>query len=128
MELRLTVPLKAGWRTNPKHSRANRAVNDLRAGIITRTKAVSVTLSPKLNEALWSNGRRQPPTRITVLIDLNAGAAAARLPDEAAPKPTKAEAKASKAEAVKTKKPAPAAEAEQIVEPASSAEPKIEEV
>ncbi|HLD77755.1 MAG TPA: hypothetical protein VJB16_01875 [archaeon] len=100
-EQRITVPLRAGWLSEPIATRANRAVRELRAGIAKRTKAERVTFSAAVNHALWAHGKKRPPAKLTVLVAVADGTASARLPEEkeppkgAAAKPAQKEAKSA---------------------------------
>ena len=63
----ITVPLKA-TKNAPRSRRAKRAVKEVREFIARHMKAEEdkVWIDASVNERLWKNGIRNPPSRISV--------------------------------------------------------------
>jgi large subunit ribosomal protein L31e len=63
----VTVPLR-GAKQEPSHERADKALKLIRAHLAKHFKVEedAVRLEPSLNEAVWSRGRSNPPSKIRV--------------------------------------------------------------
>ncbi|MDR0523668.1 MAG: 50S ribosomal protein L31e [Candidatus Methanoplasma sp.] len=63
----ITVPLRA-TKQAPRTKRAARAIKEIRAQIARHMKAdaESVWIDASLNEKVWENGIRNPPSKVTV--------------------------------------------------------------
>lgn len=60
-----TIPLRRAW-ASPRHHRAVRAVNLIKAFAQRHMKGTAVRIDPTLNAALWRRGIRFPPRRVSV--------------------------------------------------------------
>jgi large subunit ribosomal protein L31e len=63
----ITIPLRA-TKQAPRTKRAARAIKEIRAHIARHMKAdaESVWIDASLNERIWQNGIRNPPSKVTV--------------------------------------------------------------
>ena len=63
----MVIPLR-GARLAPRSRRTERAVKEVRAAIMRHMKvdADNVWIDKTVNEKLWENGIRNPPSKITV--------------------------------------------------------------
>lgn len=63
----MVIPLR-GARQAPRSRRTERAVKDVRAFVMRhmKTDAEHVWIDKTVNEKLWENGIRNPPSKITV--------------------------------------------------------------
>jgi len=63
----VTVPLRK-LQAEPKHKRANKAMSLIREHLAQHFKVEpeSVTLSTTINEAVWAEGRKNPPSKIRI--------------------------------------------------------------
>ena len=63
----MVIPLR-GARLAPRSRRTERAVKEVRAAIMRHMKADAepVWIDTTVNEKLWENGIRNPPSKITV--------------------------------------------------------------
>jgi large subunit ribosomal protein L31e len=63
----VTVPLRDA-KAAAKHERADRAMSIVREHLARQFKVDEdqVTLSPSINEAVWSRGRNNPPSELRV--------------------------------------------------------------
>jgi large subunit ribosomal protein L31e len=63
----ITIPLRA-TKQAPRTKRAARAIKEIRAHIARHLKAdpESVWIDASLNEKIWENGIRNPPSKVTV--------------------------------------------------------------
>ncbi len=66
-ERTIIIPLRA-TKQAPRTKRAKRAVKEIRENIMRHMKvdAEHVWLDTKLNEKIWENGIRNPPSKIAV--------------------------------------------------------------
>ena len=70
MERTYIIPLRRGWLKVPIYKRAKKAVNMTRAFLQKHMKVENVKLGRHLNMALWARGRRSPPHKIEVSVEL----------------------------------------------------------
>ncbi len=78
-----TVPLRSQWKKTRRVMRVKRSVSALKSFIMKNTRAKSVKISTKLNDALWTGGAQHPPPRIRVKASVDSeGLASVKLPDE----------------------------------------------
>ncbi len=63
-----TVPLRRAW-VAPRHRRAIRAKNLLKEFAQRHMKSSEIKIATQLNELMWERGIRNPPRRITVLME-----------------------------------------------------------
>ncbi|MEM0023678.1 MAG: 50S ribosomal protein L31e [Thermofilaceae archaeon] len=79
------VPLRDAFRA-PLSKRAKVAIRVLREFIMRHTKSKIVSISPEVNEAIWSRGIKRPPRRVKVAVEVReeegARIAEVRLPKE----------------------------------------------
>ncbi|WP_435360046.1 50S ribosomal protein L31e [Haloarchaeobius sp. DFWS5] len=63
----VTVPLRDAT-AEPKHKRADKAMTLIREHLAQHFKVESeqVRLDPSINEAIWSRGRKKPPSKLRV--------------------------------------------------------------
>ncbi|WP_327053336.1 50S ribosomal protein L31e [Halomicrococcus gelatinilyticus] len=63
----VTVPLRDA-KAEPKHKRADKAMTIVREHLAQHFKVdeVDVRLDPSINEAIWSQGRKNPPSKLRV--------------------------------------------------------------
>ncbi len=60
-----TVPFRIAFLV-PRPKRVPRAIRFLRSFIERHMKTEKVWISPEVNEAIWSRGKKKPPRRIRV--------------------------------------------------------------
>ncbi len=60
-----TIPFRIAFQV-PRPKRVPRAIRFLRSFIERHMKAERVWISPEVNEAIWSRGKKKPPRRIRV--------------------------------------------------------------
>lgn len=63
------VPLRNAFRA-PLTKRAKVAIRVLREFIMRHTKSQIVSISPEVNEAIWSRGIKRPPRRVKVAVEV----------------------------------------------------------
>ena len=63
-----TVPLRKEYLKTPKWRRTKKASSALRAFILKHSKADSVKISRWVNEELWRNGIKNPPSKVKVSV------------------------------------------------------------
>ena len=78
------IPLTRGWLSVPTGKRADRAVNEIKRYMERHTKASEFRVSQKVNEAVWSRGRKKPPASMRIKVMIDGEKATAMLPDEKA--------------------------------------------
>jgi len=63
----VTVPLR-DVRAEAKHKRADKAMSLIRSHLAQHfsVEEAAVRLDPSINEAVWSRGRKKPPSKIRV--------------------------------------------------------------
>lgn len=63
----MTVPLRDA-KAEPKHKRADRAMKLVREHLTQHfsVDGENVRLDPSINEAVWSRGRKKPPSKLRV--------------------------------------------------------------
>ena len=66
LERTYVIPLRRAFLRAPRYNRAKRAVSEVRQFISRHMKAPEVHIGKFLNEQLWAQGGRKPPTRVTV--------------------------------------------------------------
>jgi len=76
------IPLKSGYHKAVRNNRATRSVNVIREYLIRHTKAESASISPRINQALWSSSRQKPPKSIKVRVKIEDNVAVAKAMDE----------------------------------------------
>lgn len=62
----LNVPLRKKYSKTQAYRRAKKAVLILRAFVEKNMKSKDVVIDTSVNEALWSNGIKNPPSKIKV--------------------------------------------------------------
>jgi large subunit ribosomal protein L31e len=65
-----TIPLKIAYYV-PRDKRTPRAVRFLKEFIMRHMKTDKVTITPEVNEIIWSRGMQKPPRRIRVRVTKN---------------------------------------------------------
>ena len=68
MERQYIIPLRKGWLKVPSYRRTGRAVRDVKAFLAKHMKVEDVKIGKNLNMALWTNGSRNPPHKIEVIV------------------------------------------------------------
>jgi len=66
MEKIFTIPLRKEFLRAPKWKRSKRSVKSVKDFLKRHMKVIEVKLNAELNEALWENGARNPPSRVKV--------------------------------------------------------------
>ncbi|WP_254536097.1 50S ribosomal protein L31e [Halomarina litorea] len=63
----VTVPLR-DVKSEPKHKRADKAMSLVRSHLAKQfnVEGDAVRLDPSINEAVWSRGRKKPPSKLRV--------------------------------------------------------------
>ncbi len=63
----MTVPLRDA-KAEPKHKRADRAMKLVREHLAQHfsVEEENIRLDPSINEAVWSRGRKKPPSKLRV--------------------------------------------------------------
>lgn len=98
------VPLRKEYMKVPMYQRAKKAGKALKQFLQQHMKTEMVLIGPKLNEAIWKHGIRNPPHHVKVTVTKDKeGVARAELFAEAKPQSTKKKERkpAKKAEAKK---------------------------
>lgn len=67
-----TIPLRAGYANTPRYKRTNKAVRVLKAFLVKHMKSEDVKIGPQLNNLLWQNGIKNPPSKVTVDVSKDA--------------------------------------------------------
>lgn len=62
-----TIPLRRKYANTPRHKRTHKAVRVLREFLVQHMKSEDVKIGKHLNEHLWQNGIRNPPSKVTVV-------------------------------------------------------------
>jgi ribosomal protein L31E len=76
------IPLKAEVLKSARDKRTKRAVNTIRRFLVKHTKAKKVSISQKINEAIWKHSRQKPPNVIKLRVKIQDGVAVTRAMDE----------------------------------------------
>jgi len=65
-----TIPLRKDFVSKPKYKRAKRAIKKIKmfTSKHMKTNIEDVRVSSGLNEVVWQNGARNPPGKVTVLM------------------------------------------------------------
>jgi len=66
MERTYTIPLRREWRKTVRYRRAKKTIRAIREFLIKHMKAEDVKIGKHLNEEVWKNGIRNPPSKIRV--------------------------------------------------------------
>jgi len=98
------IPLRREWLKAPKWRRSKKAIAAIEIYLLKHTKVPTVKLSRWVNEAVWEKGGKNPPSKITLKVNIDKDKKIARA--ELAELPTKAKRKLElkKKEEVKAKK------------------------
>ncbi|MCA9478241.1 MAG: 60S ribosomal protein L31, partial [Nanoarchaeota archaeon] len=65
-------PLRRGYANTPRYKRTNKAVRVLKKFLVKHMKSEKLKIGPHLNELLWENGIKNPPSRVTVVATKDA--------------------------------------------------------
>ncbi len=78
-----TIPLRSAWVNTRRIARTNKSVSTVKRFIERHMHAKTVKISPRVNEALWSSGAKNPPgkIRIKAILDVE-GIASVKMPGE----------------------------------------------
>ena len=63
-----TIPLRNNWLNTPRWRRSKRASKYVKTFLLKHTKAEEIKISRWINEAIWSNGGKNPPGKIRVKV------------------------------------------------------------
>ena len=95
-----TIPLRKEFLKKPKYRRTKKAVTTVKEFITRHLKVEVVNIGSHLNEAIWSKGKRNPPSKIKVKAIVEEKVAYVELPEfeflKAKPKEEKEDKKESK--------------------------------
>lgn len=61
-----TIPLRKRYAETPRHNRTNKAVRVLKEFIVKHMKSENIKIGVKLNELMWKNGIKNPPSKVKV--------------------------------------------------------------
>ena len=67
-----TIPLRRGYANTPRYKRTNKAVRVLKKYIIKHMKSEKIKIGPHLNDLLWVNGIKNPPSKVHVIAKKDA--------------------------------------------------------
>jgi len=102
-ERRYTVPLRKEFLKVPRYKRTQKSMKALKNFLIKHMKSEDIRIGKHLNLAIWSRGRKNPPTKITIkTIKDKDNVVRAELPEHKFDIPKKEE-KKSKVTALKDK-------------------------
>jgi len=68
MERIYTIPLRKEFQKAPKYKYTSKAVRALKKFVTKHTKSENVKIGKYLNEKLWKNGPKNPPSKVKVNI------------------------------------------------------------
>lgn len=85
-----TIPLRDAYRERPPHQKANTAVKAIKSFLSQHMKVdeAHVNVSNGVNEAVWENGARNPPSKVTVIATPQDTEVLAQTEEEHAATPT----------------------------------------
>lgn len=66
LERTYTVPLRREWLKVPRYRRAKKAITALKQFLTRHMKSEDVRIQTKLNQEIWKDGIRSPPSRIKI--------------------------------------------------------------
>ncbi len=76
-----TIPLRKEFLKKPKYRRTKKAVTTVKEFITRHLKVKVVNIGSNLNHAIWSRGKRNPPTKIKVKVIVEDKVAYVELPE-----------------------------------------------
>jgi len=100
MERNYVIPLRKEFSKAPKYKRASKSIRAIREFVMKHMKVEKVILGKYLNDEIWRNGPKNPPTKVSVKIVKEENKARVELigaPEE----PVKEESKETKKKKVK---------------------------
>jgi len=115
MERIYNIPLRRTWLMAPKWRRSKKAISAIKVFLEKHTKVKTVKLSKWINEAVWENGGKSPPGKLSVKVEIDrekslAKAELVELPKKANRKLEVSKKQAEKAKKVEASKPKEVAE------------------
>jgi large subunit ribosomal protein L31e len=119
------IPLRRGWLKAPKWRRSKKAIAVIQEYLQQHTKAKTIKLSKWINEGVWSKGGKNPPSRISVKVDIDKEKSLAKADLVELPKKVKRKEDISKKQELKAKK-IEQLKAAEAPEPEETAEEKTE--
>lgn len=104
VERSYTIPLRKEFLKVPRYKRAKKAVTAVKEFLVKHMKSDNVKVGTSINEKVWENGMRNPPSKVRIQVEKSAeGEVTAELFGTKAEKPKKEVKKAPAKKEVKPK-------------------------
>ena len=68
MERIYTIPLRRKFQKAPKYKYSSKAVRVLKEFLIKHTKSDNIKIGKYLNESIWKNGPKNPPSKVKINV------------------------------------------------------------
>ena len=68
MEKVYTIPLRREFQKAPKYKYASKAMRALKNFLIKHTKSENIRIGKYLNQRIWQNGPKNPPSKVKVNV------------------------------------------------------------
>src|SRR3989338_2535364 len=65
------IPLRRTWLMAPKWRRSKKAISAIKIYLAKHTKVKTIKLSRWINEEVWSEGGKSPPSKLSIKVNID---------------------------------------------------------